>query len=307
MNPSRALILMTLMLVPASALAEDKLYYYSQAEPFSLQTGYRKTNGVSGFLFGHVSAADESAVRQGGQRKLVQNLNALGVKLDRAKLLPVTLSDVQQGVADRGSVTRNRLLGGTKTDTYASFKLEGKVNMGFLSSKKLNLRGFQRQEVTGAKLAVMGSANGRAVKVLGEVDGVPKGKLRLGAYTGQTAGEVGDLSLKGAVPRRMLYKLGDAVKGNLKKQGRTVKSLGNTSMATVAVLKMRNGRTKAVTISTAEMDMDRGKMLRDLKVKGVGRFFSPHFYRHKASNMVRRVKQRTARPRRAATLKVGRK
>ncbi len=278
-----AAIVALLILVPAAALAQDKTYYYSATGKFSLETGYRKTSGVSGALFGHLSVADENQVRKNGQAAAVKAVEKAGIGADRAQFLPVRLSNTQTRVLSTGTADSAGLLGTVKTHSYANFGLTGKMHMGFLSSVKADIPGYERREVTSATVRVRGGFDMDRAHTLGEVK-APVKSLRLGAYTTANAElNVGGLRLTKTLPSLVRHKLGDKIR-----QVRRNPKGAPDYVSTSVLLKLNDGSTKKVSLGRPELPSERKAMLRQVKAQGAGRFFSPNYYKVKAARVMAR-------------------
>ena len=248
--------------------------YYSAETSFSMETGYRKTSGVCGLLFGHLSLADEHHVLKQGQVKMISILRQACINLDEVTLLPVQLRNPQARVLSTKQRTSNRLFGGTKTVTYANFILEGTLELGFLSTTKMDIPGFQHQVVASAIIKVKGGADDQHTSTLAETKDIAPQKLSLRAYTDTTAAEeVGQVRLGCMVPQKALYRLGSDVARSLKKQGEVPNSL-----STEVVLNFEDDSSTELNLGQASLDMDKTAMLKGLKAKGAGRFFSPYCF-----------------------------
>ncbi len=278
-----AAIAALLILLPAAALAQDKTYLYSAKADFSLETGYRKTSGVSGALFGHLSVADENQVVKNGQLAAIKSLKKAGISPDRAQLLPVGLSGTRTRVLSTGTADSVGLLGTKKTHSYANFGLSGKLHVGFLSSVKADIPGYTRQEVASATVRVRGGASGVNARTLGEVK-APVSGLRLGAYTAANAEQdVGGLRLSKVIPGKVKHRLGDKVKRTLGKKAPVPGYLSTSVM-----LQLKDGSTKKVNLGRPKHEVERKAMLRQVKARGVGRFLSPNYYKVKAARLMAR-------------------
>ncbi|MCK5801139.1 MAG: hypothetical protein KAI47_28320 [Deltaproteobacteria bacterium] len=258
-------------------------FYYVATTPFAMETGYRRTSGLGGALFGHISTADANQVIQAGQRKLLAELQAQGINVKKAQLLPVEMVEARSSVVGEGNRTRKGVLGSVHQDSFQNFRLEGKLRIAFVHTARLNLPGFQRKEIAGTKL-VLKDISGRTI---GKGTPVKIASLKLNAIsTGLVeANELGALKLRKAVPAKARYALGDAIRKTT-----DAKTLKRQPLRAVAVLKFKDATKATVTVGEGTHNDQRAHVLRALKLRGVGRFLSPRYGLHRVGKLVRRLR-----------------
>jgi hypothetical protein len=278
----RFLFLLTVVLLGGPARAQtgsEKTYLFTSEPSFSAETGYRRTTGIWGNLTGHWSQADEIAVKEGAQRDLVRDLGRAGVDIRKVTFLPVEITEASVQPVDSWDRTKNTMFGRRVIDVYSKFKASGRVRLSFLHRGNLDLSGMEKHEVTGASLE-LAESHGRARRTVAEVK-VPLSRLALSAYTSETAGVLGRVDPRRVAPESYRYTLADRVKDR--------KALAGKDLAAVVNLKLGGGMgTQSVTIKRTELPSERSDLLRAMKVKGVGRFFSRGYYRHKLGKVLGR-------------------
>lgn len=198
------------------------------------------------------------------------------MSLAQVEFLPIEIISTTDRVIDKLDLTKDRLFGGTKTDTYAKFELQANLRVSFLY-KASSISGFLERPIQSANLVILGKSGFGSWRTLGETASIPLNMLSLSAFTDESASlKVGELSVRRAVPRRYLYALGFALRDSLRSEG---VSIDHMKLAIAVNLEFVDGNSKIV-IEATDSDLDRSELLGHLKLSGISRYFSPFFYIH---------------------------
>lgn len=291
-----ALLVALAVLVSKPALAQQsdrstgtRTYLFVAEPSFKSTTPYRRMTGLWGAATGHWSAGDEINVIENAQMQLVRDLGLAKVDLKKVTFLPAEITECLPRLVDARDRTKEGWFGKKTTHTYGQFKAEGRVRLAFLHSGELNLPGWERHEVKGARLELSETHGTRypSCRTVGEVE-VPLSRLKLGAFTKETAMDKGRLCVAGSVPESYCYTLADRVKER--------KALKDMNLAAVVNLDLANGHgAQRVTLQRGNRLFANSDLLKALKIKGARRFFSKGFYRHKLRTSLAKAKKRVAR------------
>lgn len=120
--------------IPAQEELEEETSIYKgrYVVEASAETGYRKTTGISGAIFGHFSQADYNDVIKNYQKVFVKKLKRDGYNLADIVLLPVAVDEFNVSEAQEAELTETGFTGTKKTDTYKKFKADFKLSFDFL-------------------------------------------------------------------------------------------------------------------------------------------------------------------------------
>jgi hypothetical protein len=266
-----------LAVIRLPAQETNELTLFEKTLSFSVTTGYVRTTGLTGVLFGHFSQADENNVLKQIQSALAKDLNRLPFDTGSIKLLPPVVERSNLTTLDRRHSLEKSLFGVEKVHAYEKYRVDYEMRINVLLPKNIRrVDGYDYLGQITPTLRIEYFTRG-AWQELARLDYLDPNMISLGAVDLSNPQEdVGKISLSD-VHRKYRYELGQYLLKMLP-DAKAVLLDENTHLRVSLDFQENGQRIGSSVLESTDRLEDKEKILKQVGVSGVKKYFDRFYY-----------------------------